>query len=350
MDTPDSRADNAPSGASGALATAGECQGTGGVSPADSLGGRMLDLTYDYASCIRNSERVAWRLDDVLPSETRLDFSRPFLPEALARSSQAPGLTDKERLTLNQITGNAYLNLFSFVEEYILATVVHHAQAELTTRRDSDAVRALVRFADEEAKHQQLFRRFRTAFDRDFGTRCPVLDSAAHVAGIILSKTPIAVMLITLHLEIMTQQHYTDCVRDDAAVDPLFCKLLRFHWLEEAQHACIDLLELDKLFTDATREIRERGFDDYLTIVAELDGLLAQQAKLDLLSMENALGRKFDEASGMAVVRSQHQAYRYTFLVSGMTNPTFLDSVRKIAPLAAQRIVEKAATLSPPAA
>jgi hypothetical protein len=306
----------------------------------------MLDLTYDYASCIRNSEKVAWRLDDVLPSETRLDFTRPFLPEALARPSKALELGAKERLLLNQITGNAYLNIFAFVEEYILATMVHHAQAELTTRRDTDAVRALVRFADEEAKHQQLFQRFRVAFERDFGTRCPVLDSAAQVAGVILSKTPIAVMLITLHLELMTQQHYTDCVRDDSSVDPLFCKLLKFHWLEEAQHARIDLLELDKLVTDATREIRDRGFDDYLTIVGDFDGLLAQQAKLDLLSMQNALGRKLDEVAAATLVRSQHESYRYTFLVSGMKNATFLETVGRISSSGSQRVLDKAATLT----
>lgn len=306
----------------------------------------MLDLTYDYASCIRNSEKVAWRLDDVLPSETRLDFTRPFLPEALARSSSVPGLTAKERLILNQITGNAYLNLFAFVEEYILATVVHHAQAELTTRHDVDAVRALVRFADEEAKHQQLFQRFRNAFDRDFGTRCPVLDSSSEVAGAILSKTPIAVMLITLHLELMTQQHYTDCVRDDSAVDPLFCKLLKFHWLEEAQHARIDLLELDKLVTEASRAIRERGLDDYLLIVDEFDSLLARQAKLDAQAMQNALGRRFDDPDRTALVRAQHAAYCYTFLVSGMNNATFLDTIRKIAPAGVSRVEDKAAALT----
>jgi hypothetical protein len=306
----------------------------------------MLDLKYDYASCIRNSEKVAWRLDDVLPSETRLDFSRPFLPDALTRTSKVPGLTDKERLLLNQVTGNAYLNLFAFVEEYILATVVHHAQTELTTRRDTDAIRALVRFADEEAKHQQLFHRFRTAFDRDFGTRCPVLDSAAQVAAVILSRTPIGVMLITLHLELMTQQHYTDCVRDDVAIDPLFCKLLKFHWLEEAQHARIDLLELDKLVVEATGDIRERGVDDYLAILGDFDGLLAQQAKLDLLAMENALGRKLDEPAAMGIVRAQHDAYRYTFLVSGMTSPTLLDTFRKISRTAERRILDRATTFA----
>src|SRR5262249_11881349 len=128
--------------------------------------GAMLGLNYDYAACVRSSERVAWRLDDVIPAGTRLDFSRPFLPQSLA-GREIGFLAPHDVRALNQITGNAYVNLFAFVEEYILATVVSHAQAEIDG--DVDAVRALTRFADEEAKHQQMFRRFIAAFARDFG-------------------------------------------------------------------------------------------------------------------------------------------------------------------------------------
>ena len=187
----------------------------------------MLDLDYDYASCVRNSEKVSWKLDDVMPRDTRLDFQRPFLPLALAGRGDLEFLSTDEARTLNQITANAYLNLFGFVEEYIIALAVQHAQAEMFG--DHDAIRALVRFADEEVKHQALFHRYVAAFQRDFGHPCKVLDSAAEVAGVVLSKTPIAVMLVTLHLEIMTQAHYIECVKDDTDVDhSLRARLLRF--------------------------------------------------------------------------------------------------------------------------
>lgn len=42
-----------------------------------------------------------------------------------------------------------------------------HAQVEMFG--DHQALRALMRFADEELKHQQLFQRYRDAFDRGFG-------------------------------------------------------------------------------------------------------------------------------------------------------------------------------------
>jgi hypothetical protein len=178
----------------------------------------MLDLNFDYASCIRNSEKVSWKLDEVFPLDTKLDFSRPFLPAALAGKGALSFLDEGDKKKLNQITGNAYLNLFQFVEEYILAMSVQHAQAEMFG--DHDAIRALCRFAEEEAKHQALFWRYRAAFDRDVGKPCGVLGEAAAVAGVILGKSPIAVTIVTCHLELMTQQHYTECVRDDGRSSP----------------------------------------------------------------------------------------------------------------------------------
>src|SRR5689334_16960549 len=105
----------------------------------------MLELNYDYESCVRGSQKVSWKIDDVLPEDTRLDFSRPFLPAKLSGTRPLPFLSKGELLKLNHINGNAYLNLFAFVEEYILAAVVQHALAELYG--DHDAIRALTRFA-----------------------------------------------------------------------------------------------------------------------------------------------------------------------------------------------------------
>ncbi|MDF1663963.1 MAG: hypothetical protein P1V97_19495, partial [Planctomycetota bacterium] len=180
----------------------------------------MLDLSFDYESCVKNSEKVAWKLDEVFPTDSTLDFSRNFLPDSLTRSSRASCLTKDEQRQLNQIASNAYLNMFAFVEEFILATAVQHANAELFN--DHMTVRALTRFADEEIKHQQLFRRYTKAFDRDFGVPCAVLESAVPVAHVVLSKGPIAVLIITLHIELFTQQHYVESIKDNEDIDPFF--------------------------------------------------------------------------------------------------------------------------------
>jgi hypothetical protein len=306
----------------------------------------MLELDYDYATCVRNSERVAWKIDDVMPPGTRLDFTRNFLPAALAGRGETGFLSADEAKKLNQITGNAYLNLFGFIEEYVIALAVQRAHAEMFG--DRDAIRALVRFADEEAKHQALFQRYVDAFRRDFGHECEVLGSAAEVAGIIMSKSSIAVLLLTLHLEIMSQGHYVECVKDNTGIDPLFAKLLRNHWLEESQHARIDALELDKLASAATPAMLETAFADYLVLIDTFDGLLKAQADMDVRTLERATGRTFDPQEAAAVASSQHCGYRHTFLVYGMTNAMFQANLAKISPEAAARVSHRARGLSQP--
>lgn len=303
----------------------------------------MLQLNYDYASCIRGSEKVAWKIDTVMPPDTKIDFSRPFLPEGLFSVEKLTCLTPAQRLMLNQISGNAYLNLFAFVEEYITAMAIQHAQAELFG--DHVAVRALARFAEEESKHQQLFWRYCSSFERDFGHKCHLLGAAAEVAGVILSKSPLAVTLVTLHLELMTQAHYTESVRGNQNLDPLFCELLRHHWMEESQHARLDALELDKLLDISSPEQIATCFDDYMGLIDAFDGLLLAQAKLDVQTLADALGQTFSDADVEAIVKSQHSAYRNTFLVSGMTNKSFMETVEMISPENAKRISSKSGEL-----
>jgi hypothetical protein len=304
----------------------------------------MLDLGYDYATCVRNSEKVSWKLDEVLPPDTKLDFSRPFLPAALSGDSRIAILNDHEKLKLNQITGNSYMNLFGFVEEYIIAQTVDHAQAEMYG--DHMAIRALLRFAEEECKHQHLFHRYCGLFAESFGSECKVLDNAAEVAAVVLSKSPLAVMTVTLHLEIMTQAHYTESVRDNDKIDPLFSSLLKYHWLEEAQHARIDALELDKLVSTATPEMITQLFDHYLELGGAIDGLLDAQANMDVDSLSKATGRTFSESERATIHKAQHAAYRQTFLVAGMVNRQFANILEKISPEGAKRVAEVAAALS----
>lgn len=300
----------------------------------------MLDLSFDYASCVRSSEKVSWRLDEVMPEGTQLDFSRPFLPEKLAPTAHLAFLDEGEKRKLNQIAAKAYLNLFAFVEEYILATMTQHAQAEMFG--DPDAMRALVRFVDEELKHQQLFERYKVAFDDGFGTPVPVLDSAVEVANVIMSHTPIAVMVVTLHIELMTQQHYVESVKDDDKLDPLFKSLLRHHWLEESQHARIDALELDKLVSQATPAAISKALDEYVGILNAFDGLLAEQAKLDVGALSAITRRNFSDDEKKAIEEAQLVGYRRTFLHHGITNQTFVRTVAKLAPDAEAKMAERA--------
>jgi hypothetical protein len=283
----------------------------------------MSILSTDYVKVIENSERVAWRLNDVFPAGVSLDFSKPFMPTAMFFGHSLSFLSDHERLKLNQILGNSYRYLFYFVEAYIIDMAMQHADAE--RYGDDDNLRAMLRFAEEEVKHQQMFMRFGEMFDRGFGSKCDVVENPQAVAQVILAKTPMAVTLVTLHLEIITQAHYVDCMRDRGEIEPFFQSLFKFHWVEESQHAKLDALEIVKLRRVASSEAVQQAIDDYFAIAGAFAGLLAAQAKLDVGSLERAVGRTFSGDERAAIEDAQRRSYNRAFLWSGVTNTMFLE-------------------------
>jgi hypothetical protein len=292
------------------------------------------DFAYD--AVLASSQRAAWQLDDVLPEGARLDFSRPFLPEALARTVRAAGLDDAERLVLNQLRGHEYLAMFGLVEEFILPFVLDHARPLLNG--DDYRVRALLQFAGEEAKHIQLFRRFRTTFERGFGERCAVIGPAEEIGAAILAHDPLAVALVVLMIEWMTQDHYLQSVRDDGALEPLFSSLLRHHWMEEAQHAKLDALMVEALGEGRSEAELHAAFDAYLEIGAFLDGGLKAQTEMNLAALERKIGRSLPAPERAALLEQQHQAARWTFIGSGMAHPRFRASLARLSPSLIERL------------
>jgi hypothetical protein len=299
-------------------------------------------LAFSYDDVVDASIRVTWQIDDIMPAGTVIQFDRPHLPDSLADVEQVSVLSESEKITLNHLRGLSYMHLFAFVEEYIIAQVVHHAEAELFG--DQDALRALLRFGEEEVKHQTLFKRYCIAFQRDFGRECKLLGSASEVANIILANSPMAVMLVTLHLEIITQQHYTDAIKDDADIDPLFTSILMHHWMEESQHTRIDLLELEKMNQFAIQETRDKAIAEYFGILDAFDGLLAQQVEFDIDNLEAAVGRKLNDADRANLRSHQHRSYRKDYLLMGLNNRKVVAAMVGLDPDIERKIEEIAAS------
>jgi len=290
-------------------------------------GETVLNHRYDYQSNLEASLRINWHIEDVIGGRT-FDYGKPFLPESLAGVEGIRCLSAKEKLKLNQIRGYTYLYLFGLVEEYILPSVLEHA--ETSVHGDDYEIRALLRFAEEEAKHIQLFKWFVREFEKGFGTGCAAIGPAKDIAAAILKHSRLGVFLATLHIEWMTQRHYVDSVKGDPQLDPLFCSLLKHHWLEESQHAKLDTLVVDKLASSLTPQEIESGVEDYMAIGKLLDGGLCAQVELDLASLSKAIGRAFADGEKAEIAQAQTRAYRWTFLLSGMTHPNFDRALREL--------------------
>jgi hypothetical protein len=299
---------------------------------------------FSYAKALAGSQRAAWRIEDIIGGDRRLDFARPFMPETLARVGALDFLDDDERLVLNQIRGHGYLCIFGLVEEFILPFVLDHARPMLSG--DDLRTRALLQFAGEEAKHIDLFKRFRRAFEDGFGTACDVVGPPEAVAKAVLAHDPLAVALLILHIEWMTQRHYVDSVRDDQGLDPQFKSLLRHHWMEEAQHAMLDTLMVEAIAGQMDAAEIGKGIEGYGALGGMLDQALAQQVAFDLDAFTRATGRVLDEGERGRFMQQQHQAQRWTFIGSGMSHPSFLATVAAIAPSARSRLEELAPAFS----
>ena len=116
----------------------------------------MLTHNYSYQDCLDNSIKVAWKEDDIFAGKN-FDFSKRFLPNKLSGVDEIGCLNDDEKRQLNQIMGNAYCHIFAFVEEFIIPTITEEALNG--AYGDEVKFRSLLRFAEEELKHQELFRR-----------------------------------------------------------------------------------------------------------------------------------------------------------------------------------------------
>lgn len=154
---------------------------------------------YTYKETLAASQKVNWRIEDIIGGDKQLDFTKPFLPEYIARVEQLSFLTADEKRILNQIRANTYLAMFGLVEEFILPFLLDHARLQL--QGDDYRVRALLQFASEEAKHIHLFKRFSEEFERGFGTPCQIIGPASEIGKAVLSHHPLAVALAILQIE-----------------------------------------------------------------------------------------------------------------------------------------------------
>jgi hypothetical protein len=299
-----------------------------------------MQHNYSYESTLAASERIGWKVDDLIGGDKKLDFTKPFMPESLAQVKQLSFLTPEEQVTLNQIRGHEYLSMFGLVEEFILPYVIDHARPQLSG--DDYRVRALLQFAGEEAKHIHLFKRFRQEFEAGFGSKCDFIGPAEDISRFVLSHSPLGTGIAILHIEWITLRHYIEGVRDSQELDAQFKSLLKHHWLEESQHTKLDTLMVEEVVANSTAQEIDQAFADYADIGAFLDRGIQQQAEFDVESFEQATGRDLSRTERQQVKNAVLKGMRWTYLGTGMTHPNFLATVETIKPEARKQIEEMA--------
>ena len=274
-----------------------------------------------YALCIKASKKVRWDIDrDVLRSR-EFDFRDKFLPDSLSKASQLEFLSEAEKRTLSHVQGRTYAYLFGLVERFISAKVLDQSRAHCFG--DQVAMEALLRFGDEEMKHQELFRRVEGMIARGMPEGYSMVADANEVARVVLSKSAWAVLALTSHIELFVQSHYERSIDSDPAVSPLFRDIFRYHWQEECHHVILDELEWRRVHASLTAQERDQGVTDLIDLVAAVDGIVRGQATMDTGYFLRLCDRHFTDAEQHAVRDLIVRAYRWQYIISGVQHPHF---------------------------
>lgn len=295
--------------------------------------------TRRYAKCIEVSKRIRWDIDRDVIRGRKFDFSRKFLPDGLSLADQLDFLNADERRLLSQVQGRTYANIFGLVERYISAKILEISRDHWLG--DQTALEALVRFTDEELKHQELFRRIERLVAEGMPQGYRFVPQSNDVASVVLGKSTWAVLALTCHIELFTQAHYRQSVEPDENLSELYKDVFFFHWKEESQHAILDELEWHRADSELTAEERDRAVDDLIGLVAAVDGILQTQASVDVDYFVAACGRQFTPGEMERLHAGVLKAYRWQYIVSGVQDPRFNDLLgRMITPEHSKRIGE----------
>ncbi len=279
--------------------------------------------TQRYAKCIEVSKRIRWDIERDVIRGRDFDTDHKFLPDGLSFAHRIDSLNAGERRLLSQIQGRTYANMFGLVERFIGAKMLDITRDHALG--DQTAFEALIRFTDEELKHQRLFRRIELLAAEQMPDGYRFVPQPNDVALFVLGKSTWAVLALTCHIEIFTQVHYRQSIEPDQQLSPLYKDVFFFHWKEESQHAIIDELEWARENERLSDEERDAAVDDLIALMAGIDGTLQRQAKADVAYFSAICGRVLTAAESSHVESHVLAAYRWQYIVSGIKEPRFGD-------------------------
>ena len=255
-----------------------------------------------YAKTIEASKRIRWDIDRDVIRGRQFDLRQKFLPDGLSLIDEIDGLSADQRRFLGQVQGRTYAHMFGLVERFIGAKMLEVSRDHWLG--DQTALEAIVRFTDEELKHQELFRRVERLVAADMPTGYRFDVPANDVASFVLGKSTWAVLALTCHIELFSQAHYRESIAEAEGLSDLFKDIFLFHWKEESQHAVIDELEWAR--------------ED-----AKLPSDAARDAAVDSAYFLRVTGIAASDPRAAAVAATVLKAYRWQYMVSGAIHPRF---------------------------
>ncbi|HSC96926.1 MAG TPA: hypothetical protein VLC73_18365 [Burkholderiales bacterium] len=274
-----------------------------------------------YAKCIEVSKRVRFDIDRDVIRGRRFDYSKKFLPDGLSKVNELEFLGGEDRRLLSQIQGRTYANMFGLVERFIGPKILEVSRDHWLG--DQVKFEALVRFTDEELKHQELFRRIERLTAEGMPQGYRFLPQPNEVASVVLGKSTWAVLALTCHIELFVLAHYHASIDPDTELSDLYKDVFLHHAREESQHAILDELEWQREDAKLSASERDQAVNDLIALVGAVDGILQAQARADVEYFAAACGRNFTPAEIERLHAGVRKAYRWQYIVSGVQDRRF---------------------------
>ncbi len=274
-----------------------------------------------YARCIETSKRIRWDIEQDIIRGRSFDLDKRFLPEGLARVSGLGFLSAGEQRLLNQVQGRTYANMFGLVERFISAKILEISRDHWFG--DQVALEALVRFTDEELKHQALFRRIEALVAEGMPDGYEFVAEPNAVGLAVMSAPTWSVLALTCHIELFTQGHYRQSIQPDEDLSALYKDVFLYHWKEESQHAILDELEWRREDRRLSPQQREGAVDGLISLVGAVDGILQGQAQADARYFGRICGRPLEVDRSRQITAALLAAYRWQYIASGIQDRRF---------------------------
>ena len=273
-----------------------------------------------YAKCIEVSKRVRWDIDKDVLRGRPFDYSQKFLPDGLTRIDQFDFMSDHDKRFASQILGRTYANMFGFVERFITAKILDCTRDHWLGSQI--ALESLVRFCDEELKHQMLFRKIEPMMAAGMPQGYTFLPDPDAVAEAVLKNSTWAVMGLILEIELFTQEHYKQSIAPQDNLSELYKDIFLFHWKEETSHAIVDELEWARVNSKISNRERDQAVDELIAMVADVDGILQAQSAADVDYFLKISGSSMAEKA-QDLKAGFLDAYRWQYIFSGVEHPRY---------------------------
>jgi hypothetical protein len=293
-----------------------------------------------YARCIDVSRRVRWDIDADVIRGRDFDHDRTFLPAGLSLVDRIDFLDEGERRFFSQVQGRTYAWMFGLCERFIGASMLQTSGQHWLG--DQNALEALVRFSDEEIKHQELFRRLEVLLEARMPPGHAKMAEANAVAHFVMTRRSWAVLALVFMIELFVQRHYEESIAPSQDLCPLWKDVFLYHFREECQHSIVDEMELRAEDARIDDDERDAAMDDFIALLGAVDDILRAQADADATYFVTACGRPFGMRQQLQVVDVLRRAYRWQYIASGARHPRFVRVLKELASPARNRRLKSA--------